>query len=135
MEQVLNAMQIDIPVVGMVKDDKHRTKDLVYKGVCVNLKENMELYRFIYFIQEEVHRFAITYHRNLRGKSVARSVLDQIEGVGEKRRNLLLSHFGSVEAIKNATVEELTAAPGMNQRIAESVWSFFEKQRSGPQEG
>lgn len=134
-EQVLSAMGLDIPVVGMVKDDKHRTRDLVYRGQLCNLKENEELYKFIYFIQEEVHRFAITYHRSLRGKSVARSVLDQIPGIGEKRRNGLLAHFGSVEAIKKAELAELAAAPGMNLGAAEAVKAFFEEQKKRSEEG
>lgn len=126
-EQVVNAMKLDIPVVGMVKDDKHRTRDLVYKEELVGLKEDNELYKFIYFIQEEVHRFAIEYHRSLRSKSVSKSVLDTIPGIGERRRNSLLSHFGSVDRIKAAELEELAAVEGMNKKTAEAVKEFFLK--------
>ena len=132
-EGVLSAMKLDIPVVGMVKDDRHRTHDLVYRGERVNLKEDQELFRFIYFIQEEVHRFAITYHRKLRGKKMERSVLDQIGGIGEKRRNALLSHFGSVKAIGQATEEQLAQVETMDRRSARAVADFF-KARQKEQE-
>lgn len=127
-EAVVRAMGIDVPVAGMVKDDKHRTRDLVIDGQLKGLKENDEVFKFIYFIQEEVHRFSIDYHKNLRSKAMTRSVLDRIPGVGEKRRNQLLEHFGSVEKIKEATVEELAEAPGMNRRVAEAVKTFFEEE-------
>lgn len=125
-QKVLDAMKLDVPVVGMVKDEKHRTRDLVYQGRLVNLKQSQELYRFIYFIQEEVHRFAIEYHKNLRGKSVSRSILDQIPGIGEKRKQSLLTHLGSVKAVQEASIEELLKVPGMNQKSAESIQNFFE---------
>ena len=124
-EQVVRALKLDIPVAGMVKDDKHRTEDLVYLGERAGLKKSGELYKFIYFIQEEVHRFAIDYHRSLRDKKVSKSVLDTIPGIGEKRRNALLSHFGSVEAIKNASLEDLLEVPGMNRAAAQAVADFF----------
>lgn len=127
-EAVVRAMGIDVPVAGMVKDDRHRTRDLVIDGQLKGLKENDEVFKFIYFIQEEVHRFSIDYHKNLRSKAMTRSVLDRIPGVGEKRRNQLLEHFGSVEKIKEATVEELAEAPGMNRRVAEAVKTFFEEE-------
>ncbi|MDO4481488.1 MAG: excinuclease ABC subunit UvrC [Bacillota bacterium] len=124
-EMVVNAMNLDIPVVGMVKDDRHRTRDLVYREKLAGLKNDNELYKFIYFIQEEVHRFAIEYHRSLRSKSVSRSVLDEISGIGEKRRNLLLAHFGSVDRIKEAGTDELAKVEGMNRKAAEAVAEFF----------
>ena len=124
-EAVTRAMGIDVPVVGMVKDDKHRTRDLVIEGRLCGLKENDEVFKFIYFIQEEVHRFSIDYHKSLRSKAMTKSVLDEIPGIGEKRRNQLLEHFGSVERIKQATMEELETAPGMNRRVAEAVKDYF----------
>ncbi len=126
-EAVVDALKLDIPVAGMVKDDKHRTEDLVFKGVRAGLDKRGELYKFIYFIQEEVHRFAIDYHKNLRDKRVTGSVLDNITGVGEKRRNALLSHFGSVEAIRNASVEELAGVTSMNRKAAEAVLEFLKE--------
>ncbi len=125
-EAVTRAMGIDVPVVGMVKDDKHRTRDLVIEGRLCGLKENDEVFKFIYFIQEEVHRFSIDYHKSLRSKAMTKSVLDEIPGIGEKRRNQLLEHFGSVEKIKQATLEELEVAPGMNKRVAEAVKAYFD---------
>lgn len=120
-EQVLSAMKIDIPVAGMVKDDKHRTRGLLYKERELDLKEDPALFRYVASIQEEVHRFAIDYHRGLRKKSLQKSALDTIEGIGEKRRNALLTHFGSIDRIKEATMEELCQAPGITKPAAEKV--------------
>ena len=120
-EQVLSAMRIDIRVAGMVKDDKHRTRGLLYGERELDLKENPVLFRYIASIQEEVHRFAIEYHRGLRKKSLQKSALDTIEGIGEKRRNTLLSHFGSIDRIKEATFEELCQVPGITKPAAEKI--------------
>jgi len=120
-EQVLRAMKVDIPVAGMVKDDKHRTRGLLYKEKELDLKSEPVLYRFVASVQEEVHRFAIEYHQGLRKKSLQRSALDTIEGIGEKRRNALLSHFGSIDRIKEATLDELCQVPGINRPAAEKV--------------
>lgn len=124
-EKVLSAMKVAIPVAGMVKDEHHRTRGLTYRGQELDLKQTPELFRYIGTIQEEVHRFAIEYHRGLRGKAVQRSVLDEISGVGAKRRGMLLTHFGSVDAIRQADVEMLAKAPGMNRAVAESVHDYF----------
>jgi len=121
--QVLSALGLEIPVAGMVKDDRHRTRGLVYNGELA-LREHPVLYKYIGTVQEEVHRFAVGYHRDLRMKTVSRSKLDEIPGIGEKRRNALLSHFGSMEKIMAATVEELAAVPGMNKRAAEKIKTF-----------
>lgn len=120
-EQVLAALKVDIPVAGMVKDDKHRTRGLLYRDQELDLKNDPVLYRYAAAIQEEVHRFAIDYHRGLRKKSLQRSALDTIEGIGEKRRNALLTHFGSIDRIREATLEELCQAPGMTKPAAEKV--------------
>jgi excinuclease ABC subunit C len=117
-EQVMRAMKIDIPVAGMVKDDKHRTRGLIYRERELNLKDNPVLLRYIAAIQEEVHRFAIEYHQGLRGKLLQRSALDAVESIGKKRRNALLAHFGSIDRIKEATLEELLQAPGMTRPAA-----------------
>ena len=120
-EQVLKAMKVDIPVAGMVKDDKHRTRGLLYREKELDLKIEPILYRYVASIQEEVHRFAIDYHNGLRKKSMQKSALDTIEGIGEKRRNALLLHFGSIDRIKEATLEELCQAPGITRLAAEKV--------------
>jgi excinuclease ABC subunit C len=124
--QVLKAMKIDIPIAGMVKDDKHRTRALLYENKEIDLKMNPVLYKYIASIQEEVHRFAIEYHRGVRNRKLQRSVLDEIEGVGEKRKNALLAHFGSIEKIKEADIEELCAVPGMTEPVAKNImeWSL-----------
>jgi excinuclease ABC subunit C len=111
----------------MVKDDKHRTRGLVLDGREIVLQEEPVLFKYIGTIQEEVHRFAIDYHHNLRGRTVQKSLLDQIDGIGEKRKNALFAHFGSLEAIRQADVEALRQAPGMNVAAAEKVRQFFDK--------
>ncbi len=123
-EQVMKAMKLEIPVAGMVKDDKHRTRGLLFQEREVELKENPILFRYVASIQEEVHRFAIDYHRGLRKKSIQRSALDTIEGIGEKRRNALLSHFGSIDRIREATLEELCQVQGITKPAAEKVMEW-----------
>ncbi|MDO4552634.1 MAG: excinuclease ABC subunit UvrC [Bacillota bacterium] len=120
-EKVLAALNTDIPVVGMVKDASHRTRGLIRGKSIMELRENRALFRHIAVIQEEVHRFAIEYHRGLRAREMQRSRLDGIPGVGEKRRNALLSSFGSIEAIAAASAEDLARVPGMNLAVAEKV--------------
>ena len=124
-EAVLNALKLDVPVAGMVKDDHHRTRAILYKGTEYPLKGKQELFSYVGAIQEEVHRFAIEYHRNTRDKSMTRSVLDQIEGIGPKRRLALLDSFGSVEEIKKASLEELEKV--INSDAALSVYRYFNK--------
>lgn len=126
-EKVVENYGLRIPVCGMVKDDKHTTNGLLYKGVEIPLKRTSEVYKLVWKIQEEAHRFAISYHRNLRDKTIFKSELDNIKGVGEKRKINLLKHFGSVEDIKNKSIEELLKAPTMNKAIAEAVYNYFHK--------
>ncbi len=124
--KVLSAMNLDIPVVGMAKDDSHRTRAIVFEdGREMILRERPILFRYAGTIQEEVHRFAIDYHRNLRSKNAIRSVLDNISGVGPTRRNALLNHFGTIEKIKKASREELMEVPGITERIAENIIEYF----------
>ena len=124
-KDVLNALGLKVPVCGMVKDDHHRTRAILYEGTEYPLKGNTELFAFTGGIQEEVHRFAIEYHRNLRNKSVQKSILDDIPGVGPGRKADLLSRFESIEAIKKATKEELEEVVPSN--IAEEIFQFFHK--------
>lgn len=117
-----------IPVVGLAKDDAHRTRAIVFPdGSEIELKNYPLIFKYAGTIQEEVHRFAIEYHRNLRGKRAITSVLDEIDGVGPKRRNALLSHFGSIDAIKRASLEELTAVSEIDTRTAKAIKDFFNK--------
>lgn len=143
--EVLDAAGFDIPVVGMVKDDKHRTRALVYRKSEVfgsetgaydfgdspyeeiPLAGKTMLFRYIGRMQEEVHRFAIEYHRKLRSKNAEISVLDEIPGIGPVRRAALLKHFKSVEQIKSASLDELSSAPDMTEASAQNVWEFFHK--------
>lgn len=123
--KVLNDLHLDIPVCGMVKDDHHRTRGLYYQNVELPIDRNSEAFRLITRIQDEAHRFAITFHRQLRGKNQVHSILDDIPGVGPARRKDLMKHFADITAIKNATVEELEKLPSMNKKSAEDVYNFF----------
>jgi excinuclease ABC subunit C len=124
-EEVLYNYGVDIPVCGMVKDDKHTTRGLIYNNKEFEIKKNSKVYRLISSIQNEAHRFAITYHKNLRSKNAFKSELDDIPGIGEKRKLNLLKKFKSVEKIKEATYEELLETEGMNKKVAEEVVRFF----------
>lgn len=123
--EVLGSLNIDIPVCGMVKDDKHNTRGLIYNNNEVLIRPSSNVMQLITRIQDEVHRFAITYHRSLRDKRVLHSVLEDIPGVGEKRRKELLKKFGSIESIKNAKVEELLETPSIDKRAAQSIFDYF----------
>lgn len=125
-EEVLETLGLDIPVVGMVKNDKHKTEKLYYKGRFIEIKGNELIYKFIYEIQEEVHRFSIEYHRNVRSKSMTGSLLDEIEGIGPNRKKQLMIHFQSIERMKEATLEELLSVPGMNRALAERLRAFLQ---------
>ena len=129
-KKVLELNDVDIPLWGMYKDDKHRTKGLICKEKEIELDKTTNLYRFIASIQEEVHNYAITYHRSLRNKALTKSILDDKQGIGEKRKKSLLNHFKDVDAIKKATMEELLEVDGMNKSIADNVYNFFRKEEN-----
>ena len=119
---------LQIPIFGMVKDDRHRTRALVTPtGEEIGIAAYPAVFSLIGRIQEETHRFAITFHRESHRKSTVRSQLDGIPGIGPKRRAELLSKFGSIKAIKEATYEELMEVSGMNASAAESVLEYFAK--------
>lgn len=123
--EVLDELGLAIPVCGMVKDDNHRTRGLYYNNVEMPIDRHSEGFRLITRIQDEAHRFAIEYHRSLRGKGQVKSILDDIPGIGPTRRKALMRQFKSLEAVKEAAVEELMEAPGMNRKSAQSVYDFF----------
>ena len=123
--EVLDKLNLDIPVCGMVKDDHHRTRGLYYHNEEIPIDRNSEAFRLITRIQDEAHRFAITFHRQLRSQGQVHSILDDIPGVGPARRKDLMKHFANIEAIKNATVEELKSLPSMNEKSAKDVYDFF----------
>ena len=144
--EVVDVTGFDIPVIGMVKDDHHRTRALVFRKtkqaaaeeeyVEIPLTEKPLLYKYIGQVQEEVHRFAITYHHSLRSKTATKSVLDEIPGIGPKRRRALLEAFESVENIRKIAggerekdpVEVFAEVPGMDRRAAENLCRFFKEQ-------
>ena len=123
--EVLEKLGLSIPVCGMVKDDNHRTRGLYYNNIELPIDKDSECFRLITRIQDEAHRFAITFHRQLRGKSQVHSVLDDIPGVGPARRKDLMRHFENIEAIRNADIEELKKLPSMNEKSARDVYHFF----------
>lgn len=123
--QVLEKMRLDIPVCGMVKDDYHRTRGLYYENVELPIDRNSESFRLITRIQDEAHRFAITFHRDLRSKGQVHSILDDIPGVGPARRKDLMRHFENIDAIKNASVDELKKLPSINEKSARDIYNFF----------
>lgn len=122
---VLNDLAVDIPVCGMVKDDNHRTRGLYFNNTEIPLDRNSEGFKLITRIQDEAHRFAIEYHRSLRGKAQVKSVLDEIPGIGPKRRKALMRHYKSIEEIKAASVEELSGLPEITKTAAEDIYAFF----------
>lgn len=122
---VLKELNLNIPVCGMVKDDNHRTRGLYYNNVELPIDTHSEGFKLITRIQDEAHRFAIEYHRSLRSKTQVKSVLDDIPGVGPARRKALMKAFPSLEAIRNATVEELMQIPEIPEHVAEGIYDFF----------
>ena len=122
---VMEKLGLQIPVCGMVKDDFHRTRGLYYQNVEVPIDTRSEGFKLITRIQDEAHRFAIEYHRSLRGKEQVHSILDDIEGIGPARRKSLMRTFQSLEAVRDASEEELSRAPSMNAASARAVWEFF----------
>lgn len=124
-ERVLGELGVDIPVCGMVKDDKHRTRGLIYNGEEILIYKDSGIFKLIARVQDEAHRVAIEYHRSLRSKGSVMSTLDGIPGIGKTRRLALINHFPSIEDIKKASVEELKKARGMNEKAALAVYEYF----------
>ncbi|PKM68932.1 MAG: excinuclease ABC subunit C [Firmicutes bacterium HGW-Firmicutes-2] len=125
---VLESLGLDIVVCGMIKDDQHRTRALLYENREITMKKNSEAFKLITRIQDEAHRFAIDYHKKLRSKAQVASILDDIQGIGPSRRKALILHFKSVAHIQEASVEELSQAPTMNKKVALRVYDFFHGQ-------
>ena len=125
--QVLDELGISIPVCGMVKDDRHRTRGLYYNNIEIPIDRSGEAFKLITRIQDEAHRFAIEYHRSLRGKAQTESILDQIPGIGPARRKALMREFGSIEEIMEADAERMAQVPEITQGAAEEICRFFHK--------
>ncbi len=123
--EVLKELDLDIPVCGMVKDDNHRTRGLYYNNVEVPIDTHSEGFKLITRVQDEAHRFAIEFHRSLRSKDQVRSVLDNIPGIGEKRRKALMRYFDDIDQIKAADVEKLASVPEIPLNVAQDIYSFF----------
>ena len=125
-EKIIRAMGLDIPVLGMAKDDSHRTRALVNgRGDEFELSKDPVLFRYCGRIQEEVHRFAIEYHRNLHNRNSIGSMLDNIPGIGPAKRNALLTHFNSIEDIKNAPAEELLKVKNITSQNVKAIKEYF----------
>ncbi|MCM1272602.1 MAG: excinuclease ABC subunit UvrC [Clostridium sp.] len=125
---VLDSLGLDIPVCGMVKDDKHRTRALYYNNEEIQFPRGSQAMLMVTSLQDEAHRFAIEYHRQLRSKNQVKSVLDDIPGVGDARRKQLMKHFKDVENIKKASADELAALSGIPERVAKTIYNFFHPQ-------
>lgn len=125
--EVLEKLQLTIPVCGMVKDDKHRTRGLYYNNQEIPISRDSEGFKLITRVQDEAHRFAIEYHRSLRSKGQVHSVLDDIPGIGETRRKALMRHFKGLDGIREASVETLSNIESMNEKVARQVYDFFHK--------
>lgn len=128
---ILNALELYIPVAGMVKDDFHKTDDLLFEGEKRGLKSQRNAFKLVYDIQEEVHRFAIEYHKSLRSKEMTHSILDEIDGIGEKRRIELLKHFKTIENIRAAEMDALLEVKGFNKSVAAKVYAYFRPEKEG----
>ena len=124
---VLKKLNLDIPVCGMVKDDHHRTRGLYYNNIEIPIDKNSEAFRLITRVQDEAHRFAIEFHRKLRGQGQVHSILDDIPGIGPARRKSLMKHFATLEDIKAAEIEDLKKIPSMDEKAARNVYNFFRK--------
>lgn len=127
---VLEKLHLDIPVCGMVKDEHHRTRGLYFHNEEIPIDTSSEGFHLITRIQDEAHRFAIEYHRSLRGKEQVRSILDDIPGIGETRRKALMRKFKSIENVRDASLEELEQTESMNEKSARQVYEFFHKSKA-----
>ena len=124
-KEVFKEMEIEIEVAGLVKDDKHTTRGIIYNNEEIPIKRRDPVYKLIYEIQEEAHRFAINYHRSLMRKSMKKSELDDIKGVGKKTKANLYKHFKTITNIKKASVEELMEVPLVGKEAALEIYKYF----------
>ena len=125
--KVLDELHLNIPVCGMVKDDNHRTRGLYYNNIEIPIDRGSEGFKLITRIQDEAHRFAIEYHRSLRSKEQVHSILDDIPGIGPSRRKALMKKYQSLEAIREASAEDLADTESMNEKAAQAVYEFLHK--------
>ena len=124
-QRILDKWNLEIPICGMVKDDRHNTRGIFYDGMELSIDKKSQLFHMITSIQDESHRFALAYHQKLRGKSSFSSILDEIPGIGPGRKRALLRHYGGLEGIRKASIEELKNIGTMNEKVAKTVFDFF----------
>ena len=127
---LLRDMNIEIPVFGMVKDEHHKTRTLTDGEYEISIAKNQEMFNFFYKIQEEVHRYTFSRMDASRRKGVKSSYLADIDGIGQSKAKLLLKHFGSLKAVKNASLEDLTEVSGISEKIANNIINHFNKQEN-----
>lgn len=126
-KKVMKTLDINVPVYGLYKDDNHRTEGICDENKVYQIDKKSQLFKFLTEIQDETHRFAIDYHRSMRNKNMIKSELDDIKGIGQKRKMAIFNKFGSIENIKNTTVEEISSIPGFNKKIAEQILNYFKE--------
>lgn len=126
-KKLMSELNVKVPVYGLYKDDNHRTEGICDENKLYEIDKKSQLFKFLTEIQDETHRFAIDYHRSMRNKNMIKSELDDIKGIGQKRKMAIFNKFGSVENIKNSTVEEISAIPGFNKKIAEQILDYFKE--------
>lgn len=126
-KKILEARNFDVPLFGMVKDGKHRTRAITANGREITINDNRSVFTFVSELQEEVHRYAISFHQQRRRNTTLQSALTEIKGVGEKRAKNLLIRFGTVDKIKNASIEELMAVPSINEAQAVEIYNYYHK--------
>lgn len=120
-------LKIEVPVFGIYKDKNHRTEGLCSDTEIMEINKRSSLFKFLTGIQDETHRFAIDYHRNIRNKNMIKSELDGIKGIGEKRKTALFNKYGSIDNLKKASVDEISNIPGFNKNIAENILNYFKE--------
>lgn len=124
---ILKKKNFDVPLFGMVKDGKHRTRAIAADGGEITINDKRTVFSFVSSIQEEVHRYAITYHRTLKKKNTLETTLTSIDGIGKQRAKLLLTRFKTLDALKNADLDELLSVNGLTETAAKSVFEHFHK--------
>ena len=126
-EKMLAKYGLAIPVCGMVKDDRHRTRGLLYQGEEILLPSGSEGFKLITRLQDEVHRFSIEYHKKLRSKAQVQSLLDDIKGVGKERKKIILQHFKSIEYLRQASLSDIEQVPGIPADVASNIYNYFHR--------
>ena len=124
---LLEELKIKVPVFGIYKDTNHRTQGLCSDTETIDIDRKSHLFKFLTEIQDETHRFAIDYHRNIRNRNMIKSELDEIKGIGEKRKTALFNKYGSIENLRKSSIDEISSIPGFNRKIAEDILNYFKE--------